>query len=55
MMFVLTIFYFILVGRLPNTKNLGLEKVGIKTNNKGAIIVDSWSKTNIDNIYAVGL
>ena len=41
-------------GRRPNTKALGLEKIGVELNKKGAIIVDSHSKTNVDSIYAVG-
>lgn len=42
------------IGRDPNTKGLGLEEVGIKTGRKGEIIVDKYSRTNIENIYAVG-
>ncbi|MGB0684039.1 MAG: glutathione-disulfide reductase [Magnetovibrionaceae bacterium] len=41
-------------GRLPNTKNLGLEEVGVKMNDKGAVIVDEWNQSSIENIYAVG-
>lgn len=41
-------------GRAPNTKGIGLEAVGIETNKTGAIAVDSFSKTNIDHIYAIG-
>jgi glutathione reductase (NADPH) len=41
-------------GRRPNTTDLGLEKVGVELNKKGAVVVDSHSKTNVDNIYAVG-
>lgn len=41
------------VGRIPNTKNLNLEAIGIKTE-KGSIATDNSLKTNIDNIYAVG-
>ncbi|KAJ7569102.1 hypothetical protein O6H91_01G060400 [Diphasiastrum complanatum] len=41
-------------GRAPNTKNLGLEAVGVKLNDKGAIKVDEFSKTNLDSIWAVG-
>jgi glutathione reductase (NADPH) len=44
----------IATGRRPNTKNLGLEKVGVELNKKGAIVVDSHSKTSVDTIYAVG-
>lgn len=41
-------------GRRPNTKNLGLEEVGVALDEKGAIEVDEYSKTNIDSIWAVG-
>ena len=37
-------------GRHPKTQNLGLSSVGIKTSDNGAIIVDKYSKTTIDNI-----
>ena len=41
-------------GRRPSTEGLGLEKVGVKLGPKGEILVDNHSRTNIDNIYAVG-
>jgi glutathione reductase (NADPH) len=41
-------------GRGPNTRGLGLDAVGVKTNDKGAVLVDEWQKTNLPNIYAVG-
>jgi glutathione reductase (NADPH) len=41
-------------GRAPNTKGFGLEKAGVATNDKGAIIVDEFSKTSVPHIYAVG-
>ena len=41
------------VGRVPVTHNLGLDEVGIRLE-KGAIAVDSYMRTNIDNIYAAG-
>jgi glutathione reductase (NADPH) len=43
------------IGRHPNVANLGLEKAGIAINPaNGGIAVDSFSKTSVDNIYAVG-
>lgn len=42
------------VGSLPNTEELGLEKVGVKTNEAGFIEVDKVSRTNIRGIYAAG-
>ena len=41
-------------GRVPNTSNIGLEDLGIETGSVGEIIVDEYSRTNIDNIYAIG-
>ncbi len=42
------------IGRDPYTKGLGLENAGVEVNDKGAIVVDEYSKTNVDSIYAVG-
>ena len=42
------------VGRLPNTDDLGLETVAVKTGPNGAIVVDEYSQTNIDHIWAIG-
>ncbi|MCL4157706.1 UNVERIFIED_CONTAM: hypothetical protein GTU68_041742, partial [Idotea baltica] len=41
-------------GRKPNTESLGLEKIGINMGDKKEILVDEYSRTNIDHIYAVG-
>ena len=42
------------IGRLPNTENMGLEGVGVELGKTGAITVDQYSRTNIDNIWAIG-
>ncbi|AUC97744.1 glutathione-disulfide reductase [Bradyrhizobium sp. SK17] len=43
------------IGRHPNVANLGLEAAGVAINPaNGGIQVDGWSKTSVDNIYAVG-
>ena len=42
------------IGRKPNIKNLDLEKVGIKTNNKNFVEINNSFQTNIKNIYAIG-
>jgi glutathione reductase (NADPH) len=44
----------IAVGRVANTAGLGLERVGVRLESDGRIIVDANSRTNVDNIYAVG-
>ncbi|XP_042377544.1 glutathione reductase, chloroplastic-like [Zingiber officinale] len=41
-------------GRRPNTKNLGLEDVGVELAKNGAILVDDYSQTSVDSIWAVG-
>ena len=41
-------------GRRPNTRELGLEVVGIEMSEGGAIKVDDQARTSIDNIYAIG-
>jgi glutathione reductase (NADPH) len=41
------------VGRKPNTMHLGLDLAGVKMHD-GAVVVDKYSRTNVENIYAVG-
>ena len=42
------------VGRKPNTDGLGLKTVGISTDEKGRIPVDTHFKTSADGVYAIG-
>jgi glutathione reductase (NADPH) len=43
------------IGRHPNVGGLGLEKAGVALNpGNGGISVDSFSKTSVPNIYAIG-
>ncbi|MEO0961460.1 MAG: glutathione-disulfide reductase [Pseudomonadota bacterium] len=42
------------IGRNPNSEGLGLENAGVEFEPNGTIKVDAYSKTNVDNIYAVG-
>lgn len=42
------------IGFKPNSSNIGLETVGIKTDKRGHIIIDDQMRTNIPNIYAIG-
>jgi dihydrolipoamide dehydrogenase len=42
------------VGRRPNTKNLGLEKIGISLTPRGHIEVNRRYQTSVKNIYAAG-
>lgn len=41
-------------GRTPNADNLGLHNVGINIGRRGEILVDAYSKTNVDSVYAIG-
>ncbi len=44
----------VVVGRRPNSDKIGLENTEIKTNQKGHIQVDSYLKTAVNHIYAMG-
>jgi dihydrolipoamide dehydrogenase len=41
------------VGVVGNVENLGLEKLGVKTD-RGTIVIDGACKTNVPGIYAIG-
>ena len=41
-------------GRHPRTQGIGLEEVGVEMDAKGAIKVDDYSRTNLDNVWAIG-
>jgi dihydrolipoamide dehydrogenase len=42
------------VGRIPNTKGLGLPEAGIRCDNRGRVDVDDHFQTNVPGIYAIG-
>jgi pyruvate/2-oxoglutarate dehydrogenase complex dihydrolipoamide dehydrogenase (E3) component len=42
------------VGRIPNTSDLGLDKAGVATDDRGYIIVDNQLQTNVPGIWALG-
>ncbi|MFH1935748.1 MAG: dihydrolipoyl dehydrogenase [Pseudomonadota bacterium] len=42
------------IGRKPNTANIGLEKLGVKTDENGWIIADERMETSIPEVYAIG-
>jgi len=41
------------VGVVGNIENLGLEKLGVKTE-RGSIVTDGYGRTNVPGIYAIG-
>ncbi len=42
------------IGGKPNSKGIGLEELGIETDEKNFIKVDLVRRTNVENIYAIG-
>lgn len=42
------------IGRKPYTEGLGLDKVGVKLDERGRIAVDGHFETNVKGIYAIG-
>ncbi len=42
------------IGRKPHTGGLGLDKAGVKTDERGRVAVDAHYQTNIPGIYAIG-
>lgn len=41
-------------GRKPHIAGLGLDKAGVKVDDKGRVIVDDHLKTNVANIWGIG-
>jgi len=42
------------IGRVPYTEGLGLEAAGVKTDNRGRVVIDPHYATNVAGIYAIG-
>jgi dihydrolipoamide dehydrogenase len=42
------------IGRVPNTTGLNAEGVGLKLDDRGAVVVDADCRTNLPNVWAVG-
>jgi len=42
------------VGRRPNSENIGLDAIGVKTTDRGYIEVDEQQRTAVDSIFAIG-
>ncbi len=41
-------------GRMPHSRGMGLEEIGVEIRKNDAIAVDAYSQTSVPNIYAVG-
>jgi dihydrolipoamide dehydrogenase len=42
------------IGRAVNSRNIGLENIGVNTGKRGEISVNDKMQTNVDGIYAIG-
>jgi len=42
------------IGRHANTEGLGLEKLGVKLNEKGEVLTDEYQETNVHGVYSIG-
>ncbi|ORZ30878.1 dihydrolipoyl dehydrogenase [Catenaria anguillulae PL171] len=42
------------IGRKPYTDNLGLENIGLQTDNRGRIPIDAHLRTAVSNVWAIG-
>jgi dihydrolipoamide dehydrogenase len=42
------------VGRVPNSRDIGLEGAGVKVDERGFVVVDAAMRTNVPGIYALG-
>lgn len=42
------------IGRRPYTDQLGLEEVGVKTNDRGFVEIDAHFQTSVEGVYAIG-
>jgi dihydrolipoamide dehydrogenase len=47
-------YVFVMVGRRPNTDELGLEQAGVELGERGIVKIDKQCRTNVSNIYAIG-
>ena len=45
---------FMATGRVPLTESLNVQAAGVKLDHVGAVCIDDYFKTNVDNIYALG-
>jgi dihydrolipoamide dehydrogenase len=42
------------IGRMPNTQGLNAQGVGLKLDERGAVIVDDECRTNLPQVWAIG-
>jgi dihydrolipoamide dehydrogenase len=42
------------IGFAPRVEGYGLDRVGVRLTDRGAIAIDDFMRTNVENIYAIG-
>ena len=42
------------IGFAPRTEGYGLETTGVQLTDRGAIAIDEYCRTNVENVYAIG-
>ncbi|HKF78857.1 MAG TPA: dihydrolipoyl dehydrogenase [Candidatus Dormibacteraeota bacterium] len=42
------------VGRVPNSRSIGLEEAGVEVDARGYVRVDEWMRTSADGVWAIG-
>ncbi|MGB7818095.1 MAG: dihydrolipoyl dehydrogenase [Ornithinibacter sp.] len=42
------------IGFAPRTEGYGLENTGVELTDRGAIAIDDFCRTNVENVYAIG-
>ncbi len=42
------------IGFAPRTEGFGLEATGVQLTERGAIAIDEYGRTNVENVYAIG-
>ncbi|WP_042349087.1 dihydrolipoyl dehydrogenase [Bacillus massiliigorillae] len=47
-------YVLVTVGRKPNTREIGLEEIGVKLTDRGLIETDKQCRTSVGNIFAIG-
>lgn len=47
-------YVFVMVGRRPNSDEMGLEQIGVELNERGVVQIDKQCRTSVSNIYGIG-
>lgn len=47
-------YVFVMVGRRPNSDEMGLEQIGVQLNERGVVQIDKQCRTSVSNIYGIG-